>query len=155
MSLALDIASEYPWFGVGYAGYSGAVWSYGPQLYFPPALDHSILEVFVSTASNQLFQTLADGGIIGLAALSSLVLSAILILARARQASTGRLRTEASVLLAWCAAFAVGNQTACWLLPNSLIGFMWFLSVGTGAAILSISRFATPVHPFSLKTSKE
>ncbi|MEK6210323.1 MAG: O-antigen ligase family protein [Pseudomonadota bacterium] len=139
MLLAMDVVMDHPWLGVGFYGYSGAVWNYSPLYYFPFALDPAILQNFIATASNQYLQTLSDAGFLGFAALMALIASAIFVLGRAQRTSEGVLRVEAAGLLGWCVALVLGNQTACWLLPDSLIGYIWFFCVGVGTAILSIS----------------
>jgi hypothetical protein len=143
MSLAMDLVADYPWLGVGFHGYSGAAWSYSPLYYFPVALEPSILEIFIVTASNQYLQTLTDGGVFALAFLGCLVLSAIAVLVRARRACRDELRGDATALLCWSIALPVGNQTACWLLPESLIGYLWFFCIGAGLAVLSAATTNT------------
>jgi hypothetical protein len=144
MSLAIDIAADYPWLGVGFHGYSGAAWSYNPLFYFPVALDPSILEVLIASVSNQYLQTLTDGGVFALILLAWLILQAISTLHTTRRSCGGELRRDATALLCWVVALPLANQTACWLLPQSLIGYMWFLCVGIGIALLPIAATDRP-----------
>jgi O-antigen ligase len=137
--IGVDIFSDHPWLGIGFNGYTAAAWHYDPASYFQK-LDFK----YVSYASNQLVQTAVDAGIVGVIALTVHAVTALRLQWRVARAEPGNALFVAG--FAWCLAFVVGNQTSCWIIPNSLPALMWFLLVGAAAAGWRLQRATAPAQ---------
>lgn len=127
MLLGLLIFSDHPVIGLGFYAFTEAVWSYGPAAFFE-VLD----ETLVANAANQVVQTAVDAGAIGLIALILLVGTILVRMRRNLAAAPLFFKLELRSLWVWVFAVAVGNQSAVWILPDSLFGYTVFLVAGIG-----------------------
>lgn len=124
MQLGLLVFMDNPILGVGFSGFQEAVWRYSPESYFDV-----FLENYVSTAANQAVHTAAEGGIVGLVMLTLLLMAIFLRTRRMMKAvgpAEGHEREIRSMWI-WMLAFVMGNQSAVWMLPESLLGYLFFL----------------------------
>jgi O-antigen ligase len=127
-SLALEVIRENPFLGVGFTGFTIAA----PRHRAPS---------FVTGTYNQWLQVLTDGGLIGLLAFAAFIVSALGTMNRAASIGSG---TPIAIVLsggsAWLWGLVLGNQTAAWLLPGSLIAYLVWCLLGLAVARLAIER---------------
>ncbi len=119
--------------GVGYTGFRHFALDYGAweifatQLYYSPN--------FIATAGNQFLQTATDAGILGLISFGYM---SILFLRTLKKAAMKTVNQVHNLLVAgyvWLLSLLIGNLTAAWLLPGSLISY--FLWIILGFALLN------------------
>jgi O-antigen ligase len=134
VSIGIDIFREHPVIGVGYNGYAALVWDYMDPL---TSLGQALKRT-AANASNQWIQTATDGGIFGVLALLLHVVLVVRYLWKSGRGPAGRPLLGAAC--AWALCFVVVNQTACWLLPDSLPAFLWFTLMGFAAAAWRLDR---------------
>jgi hypothetical protein len=118
--------------GVGYTGFRYLALDYGAwqifteRLYFSP--------VFLATAGNQYLQVATDGGI---PTLLSFVWMMMVFL---RTFKTGAMRAQGTLQslclsgYVWLMSLLIGNQSAAWLLPGSLISYLMWIILGLAIA---------------------
>lgn len=128
--VALGVFGDNPVTGAGFGGLPRRAAAKGAETVFARELfQHSS---FLATAANQLLQSAVDAGVLGVLALVWLVV------ASSRSLRAAALASPAPALFlaggAWVAGLALGNQTASWLLPNSLITYVLMLLLGQAAA---------------------
>jgi hypothetical protein len=114
--------------GVGFTGLKAVVYRYDPETIFS-----LFSENFASTAQNQVLQTATDAGVIGvflLLAFWTLSLRQCFLATRVGGVHQATCRAA----FAWGLGLCVANQTAVWLLPNSLVPFLFCLLVGLSSA---------------------
>lgn len=121
MTIAMRVFLDHPLTGVGYTGFRFIADEYGARDVF----GHWFAPNFIATAANQYLQVATDGGIAGLVSFFWLV---FVLLKELRMAGKSDRFFEAAYL--WLLSLLIGNQTAVWLLPGSLISYMLWLMVG-------------------------
>ena len=132
MALGMSVFLDNPLKGVGYAGFRDVVWGYAPERYFD-----IVLQNYIATTSNQYLQTATDGGIIALTVLISLLALMIYNAQTASRIFRGVVSPSLMAARAWMVGIVLGNQTAVWLLPGSLVAYLLFLVAAMHEAILS------------------
>jgi hypothetical protein len=134
MISAWNVFVDNLWLGVGYTGLKAV-----SERYRPEALFEVFSTNYTSTAQNQLLQTATDAGILGVVALVLMVAYALLTMRRASRLPHGT-HFRYRGFWAWSLGLCLANQTSVWLLPNSLVPFLFFLVTGLSVARLKISR---------------
>lgn len=126
--VALQVFRESPLLGIGFTGFRYLAWDYveGDRLARILATQRSPM----STAENQYLQVLADGGLLALAAFVWMMAVFLKTFRAAASAEDARVRTQAQAGYIWLLALLVGNQTAAWLIPSSLIATQLWLVLG-------------------------
>lgn len=126
---AFSLFERFPWTGVGYFNFRFYV---EDVLGFVPLNDDG--DFLLSNAMNQTMQLLADGGLPAMLLFLLLMVVAMRRLWRAARA-LGPTREGLLLKAGWIYVLAmlVANQTAVWLLPDSLPGRLMFLMLGAGA----------------------
>jgi hypothetical protein len=123
---AIAVFEDHVWTGVGYTALKVITFRYRPEDLFAAFSDNA-----ASTASNQYLQTAADAGLLGLAALAWLFWTSLRALGSAsRRAPAGRL----TGMWAWAVGMVFAYQGGVWLLPHSLVPFLFFVAVGMAIA---------------------
>lgn len=130
MTLGLLIFRDNLFTGVGFYGFTDAVWHYGPGGYF-----NVLIENYVAATANQYIQTGTDGGIPALA----LLIALLVVISRNMRTAVARaheaFKHDMVAARVWLLAIILGNQTAVWLLPASLVGYFVFLLAGIGGRL--------------------
>jgi O-antigen ligase len=125
MKLGIDIFLDHPWTGVGFNGFATHVWNYSPGLVFD-----LLIENYVALAANQVIQTATDGGLIGLSVFLFMIARFIRSHARAIRMQGDGDALDFACFQVWTLAMLLGNQTAVWLINNSLVAYYVFLLAG-------------------------
>ena len=130
--LALDVVREHPFLGIGFLAFSQRAFDAGAAILFvqQSGLD-SFSNGFIANASNQYLETLLDAGIPGLIGLAVLLLASVRALLSAVATASPQSRTFLLAGAAWVLGLAVGNQTAVWLLPGSLLALIFCVLIGS------------------------
>lgn len=131
MKLGLMVFDDNPILGVGFGGFQEVVWRYNPKAYFDV-----FLENYVSTAANQAVQTAAEGGAVGLVMLTLLLMAIVLQTRRVMKIVGPSHDNEIRSILIWMLAIVIGNQSAVWILPDSVLGYFFFLVAAIGCCTL-------------------
>jgi O-antigen ligase len=119
--------------GVGYTGFRHIALDYGAwemfaaQLYYSPN--------FIATAGNQFVQAATDGGILGLMSFGYMSIVFLRSLKKAARKTANQTHNFLLAGYVWLFSLLIGNLTAVWLLPSSLISY--FLWIVLGFALLS------------------
>lgn len=148
-TLGLSAFVDSPLIGAGFDGFREQVQN------FAGGVDLSALpEGLTASANNQAVQTLADTGLLGFIALSILVALILMRLSRAMKHASGEELVDLRWLWAAVIGLAIGNQSAIWIFPDSLIGYLFFLAAGLGYGALRL-RYPSPAVyvPFAGKAS--
>jgi O-antigen ligase len=118
--------------GVGFTGLKAVVYRYEPETIFS-----LFSENLASTAQNQVLQTATDAGVIGVFVL---IVFCILSLRQCYAAIgvAGVHQATFRAIFAWGVALCIANQTAVWLLPNSLVPFLFCLLVGLASLCVRV-----------------
>ncbi|GBC84982.1 hypothetical protein HRbin11_01422 [bacterium HR11] len=133
-SIALRVFADNVLTGVGFTGFRYVALDYG-------AVELAIKELggfapnFVVTTGNQFLQVLTDGGIIALAIFIWMVVASGRTLQRAEVRASGEQGTSFAAGYLWLLSLAVGNQTAAWILPGSLISYLLWVLLGLAVAV--------------------
>ena len=133
--LGFDMVVDRPLLGAGFNGFAAMAWEYDPRLYFVV-----FRPAFVSNAGNQWVQLGAEGGVMAIALVAAFVVVMVRRQWLAARDAAPEVAPGLRAATAWSLAFVVANQGACWLMPNSLPSFYWFLLFGVANAALAISR---------------
>lgn len=128
---AVDVFLQHPLLGVGYMGFNlAASREYAPS--------------FVTGTYNQWLQVLTDGGILGLAAFILVVVSIGRTLARSATVSRPILGIPLTGGFAWFVGLVLGNQTAAWMLPGSVIAYLVWCLWGAALAARAMPWMRAP-----------
>lgn len=132
--LAGAMFTDNPILGVGYMGYERALERYGGGKYFD--LEHP--DGATANANNQLLQSLADGGLLGLAAFLLLIAASTRLLLRLARCGDPLIGTFFLAAAIWLLAQLFGNLAAVWLNPSAFVArFLWvILGLATAAGRL-------------------
>jgi O-antigen ligase len=134
---AAGLVAESPMLGTGYGSFEEAAVQGGAiQLLAAELQTSKVPQNYYANAGNQVLQTLVDGGLVGLGGLL------IMFAALGRVLRSGaRLAEPAGSLfgagLLWLVAMLVGNQTAVWILPGSLLTCLLIVLSGFAASIVT------------------
>jgi hypothetical protein len=107
------------------------------------AVDHPVTGVGflgVATAGNQYLQVAADGGMPALASFFLMVAVILRTLRSAARSLPEELRHLPNAGYLWFLSLLIGNQTAVWLLPDSLISYLLWIILGWTLAAHRLSR---------------
>ena len=133
--LAGAMFTNNPILGVGYMGYERALERYGGEKFFD--LEHP--DGATANANNQLLQSLADGGLLGLAAFLLLIAASTRLFLRVSRCSDPMVGTFFLAAAIWLLAQLFGNLAATWLNPSAFVArFLWItlgLAVAAGRAL--------------------
>jgi hypothetical protein len=116
--------------GVGFTGFRFAV-----QNYSGPAS-------LVATTANQYLQVATDAGLLGLAAFLWMVKNFLHTLNAAQRCAPDGLRDFLISGYAWLLGLLLGNQSASWLLPGSMISYLLWIILGIAIVTIDIRRSA-------------
>lgn len=130
MSIATQVFVDNILTGVGYTGFRFLAMEYGALeefgVYFSPN--------YIATTSNQYLQAATDGGVVGLFAYIWMM-SIILKHLKFAGSQTPSIKSSFySASYVWLLSLLIGNQTAVWLLPGSLISYLLWLVLGLAIA---------------------
>jgi O-antigen ligase len=128
LNVALAIFESNPVVGVGYYGFRSNAWSHNPTMFFDQFDEH-----YLGTVPNQYLQTVTDAGLLGLLTLLVLLWAVVRLLVDAAHDNSSR-TTEFCGLSAWAIGLLIGNQSAAWLLPYSVVGHIFFVIAGLAVA---------------------
>jgi hypothetical protein len=128
--MALAMVTDNPLLGVGYMGYERALPEYGGERYFD--LEHP--DGATANANNQILQTLADGGVLGLGAFVVLMAAAGRLLWRASRIGDGFVATFFLAVFIWLLAQLFGNVAAVWLNPSAFVARILWVALGLAVA---------------------
>lgn len=138
MTLAVRVFLDNFLLGVGFTGFRFAAFEYGAealfsqQLYFAPA--------FIATAGNQFLQVATDAGLLGLVAFVWMARSFLQALKRAQGSVASPLREFMGAGHLWLLSLLIGNQTAAWLLPGSIISYFVWIMLGIATVAMALAR---------------
>lgn len=132
--LALRVIRDNPLTGVGYVGMFSVADRYGASGIFLNQFG-DITANYTATAGNQWLQTMTDGGILALGATVTLVVVLVRVLRRAANLGSPRLELFFTAGAVWVISMALGNVTAVWILPGSLISILLWLLTGLAVAV--------------------
>lgn len=145
--IALEIFLDNPLTGVGYTGFRYAALEYGAFELFEERIGFS--KNYIATAGSQWLQVATDGGLLALLCFAWMIIK---LLRNLRVVADYMGKQRHNMYLAgyvWLVSLAIGNWTAAWVLPGSLISYLLWLISGSAVAIeLAI------VQKYSLKSHK-
>ncbi len=137
--LAFRVWWDHPFIGVGYTGFRYVASDYGAFRLFAENFSsspvHMLAPAFIATAGNQYLQVATDGGIV---ALVSFIWMATMCLRTLKSATRYPEQGIHNLCLAgyiWLVSLLIGNQTAAWMLPASLISSLLWLVLGLAVVI--------------------
>jgi O-antigen ligase len=131
--MGVDMFLDRPWVGAGFNGFAALAWSYDPRLYFV-----IFRPSFVSNAGNQWIQLAVEGGVVAVILFATFTLVMLRRQWLAARNALLSLAPSLRAIAAWSVAFVCANQTACWVIPNSLPNYYWFLMFGVANAALAL-----------------
>lgn len=120
-ALAFQVFIENPIFGAGFSGFLTRL----PSYYAPD---------FVHATFNQLLRVATDSGVVGIGVFGWMLYSVHRLLSNAIERTSGHPRELLQAGQLWLVSLALGNQTASWLLPGSVIAYLVWLLIGIAAA---------------------
>ena len=130
---------ENPVTGLGYTGLRYLAFDYFGKETLGEYLRY--LRAPMTTAGNQYLQLAAEGGVLALVSYGWMMLRFLGILRSAMGHTEGQTRNFALAGCFWLLSLLIGNQTASWLLPGSVISYLLWLIMGlTIAADQSFAR---------------
>lgn len=148
MTLGLAMFATSPVAGVGFSGFREHVWNLDTAVNL-----NALPEGLIVSANNQIVQTLVDAGLLGFVALSILVVVILVRLSRAMKSVSGDELVDLRWLWSAVIGIAIGNQSAVWIFPDSLIGYLFFLAAGLGYGALRL-RYPSPGDLYRSFTGK-
>lgn len=129
MMLGLQVFLDNILTGVGFSGFRFAIYAYNTETAFT-----NFAYDYVANTSNQFLQTATDAGIPGLIAFVFLVKSCLSTLNVASVVSLDELKIFFIAGRIWLISLLVGNQTAAWMLPGSLITYLFWVLLALAAS---------------------
>jgi hypothetical protein len=115
--------------GVGFTGFRYKALEYG-------AVEAAIQKLggfapsFVATAGNQYVQVATDGGVFALASYIWMIFVFCRGLRRAAELTASKKAAMFAAGYVWLLSLALGNQFAAWILPGSLVSYLFWLVLG-------------------------
>lgn len=133
-STALQVFLDNPLTGVGFMGFRFVALDYGIVEKATQELGGFSVN-YIATAGNQYLQVATDGGAIALGTfiLMIVVFGRTLRWAMLYSAADQRATFAAGYLWLW--SLALGNQTAAWVLPGSLVSYLLWILLGLAISI--------------------
>jgi len=139
--VAWETALDHPVFGVGYSGFRLVARNYGADTAFSTFWS----PVFISTAGNQYLQVLTDGGIVALIAFITFILVCLRAFKETMEFTTDeRIHAFLGAGYVWLFALVLGNQSAAWMLPGSLISYLLWINLSVVIAARWIFSRSSP-----------
>jgi hypothetical protein len=138
---------DNPVLGVGYMGYERVLEKYGGEEYF----DLAHPDGATANANNQIAQSLADAGVLGLVALLGVVFAAGRLLLRVARCEDQFVSTFFLAAFLWLLAQLLGNLAAVWLNPSAFVARLLWVTLGLAVAARRILP-ATGPQPATHKT---
>jgi O-antigen ligase len=135
-SVAVNVIQDNPFFGVGFSGFRLIARDYGADTAFSQFWSPS----FVATAGNQYLQILTDGGVVGFIALIALIFLSLRTYEEGMYFSDDKGKHFMAAGYIWLLALTLGNQSAAWLLPGSLISYFLWLTLAMAIAVNWIAK---------------
>ncbi len=140
-SIALRVFADNLMTGVGFTGFRYVALDYG-------AVEVAIEKLggfapnFIATAGNQYLQVATDGGLIALGAFIWMILVFSHTLRWAMKHASANQRATFAAGYLWLWSLVLGNQTAAWILPGSLISYLLWLLLGLAVSVKLHARQA-------------
>lgn len=131
--IALEVFLDNLLTGVGYTGFRYAAFEYGAFNIFEERIGFS--PNFIATAGSQWLQVATDGGLLALLYFAWMIVALLQTLRVAADHMEEHGRTIYLSGYAWLVALVLGNWTAAWMLPGSLISYLLWLICGSAVAI--------------------
>jgi hypothetical protein len=141
ISLAFRVFLDNPLLGVGFTGFKYIALDYG-------AIEEAVEKLggfvpnYIATASNQFLQVATDGGVIGLGAFIWIIFVISRSLRQAMENAPINQRPIFAAGYLWLWSLVIGNQTAAWILPGSLISYLLWLLLGLTISVELRTRLA-------------
>ncbi|MCS3918914.1 O-antigen ligase family protein [Fervidibacter sacchari] len=133
-SIAFRVFLDNPLIGVGFTGFRYVALHYG-------AVEAAVEKLggfapnYIATAGNQFLQVATDGGVIALGAFIWMILVISRSLRWAMEHATPNQRADFAAGYLWLWSLVLGNQTAAWILPGSLISYLLWLLLGLAIGV--------------------
>jgi O-antigen ligase len=131
--IATNVFLNNPLIGVGYSGFRFVALKYGAE----ELLTGYDVANSTANASNQYLQVATDAGLIGIMGFISLFSSIFKILKIASYCPIPELSKFFIAGRIWLWSLLIGNQTAAWFVPGSLISYLLWLILGMAAATVA------------------
>jgi len=140
-SLAFKVFSDNLLLGVGFTGFKYIALDYGA---IEEAVERlgSFAPNYIATAGNQFLQVATDGGVIGLGVFIWMILVISRSLRWAMENAPINQRPIFAAGYLWLWSLVIGNQTAAWILPGSLISYLLWLLLGLTISVELRARLA-------------
>ncbi len=139
IEIALEIFLDNFFTGVGYTGFRYMAYNYGGEEMFFEQVG-GFTPNYVATTGNQYLQIAADGGICALLSFFGMVM----IFLRTLKTRMRDLSRERDIFFGagyiWLVSLMIGNQTAVWLTPSSLIGYLLWIILALAVAARRFSE---------------
>lgn len=129
MGLATRVFLDNPFIGVGYTGFRFVALDYGAKEAFFEKIG-GFSPSYIATAYNQYLQLATDGGILALASFLWMALAFLKTLKSSLNHVTGEIQNFLQTGYIWLLSLLIGAQSACWLLPGSLISYLLWIILG-------------------------
>jgi O-antigen ligase len=140
MKIALDVFRASPLVGMGFNSMYFHAQAFGAVEKFSADL----MSRSAGTAQSQILQMASDGGILGLGAFLALLVALKERLDRVRTTINDRQLNidvgDVKAVLGFLIAIGIGNQSAVWMLSESITNYLFFLSIGIALALLRVSE---------------
>jgi hypothetical protein len=127
--IAVRVFADNVLTGVGFTGFRYRALDYG-------AVKLAIQELggfapnFIATAGNQYLQVATDGGVLALASYIWMIFVFCRTLGRVAEQTHGKHGAMFAAGYVWLLSLALGNQFAVWILPGSLVSYLFWLVLG-------------------------
>jgi O-antigen ligase len=142
-AVAVDIVKQHPIGGIGFLGLMPASLQYGSIAILRAGWEGDELPAgFVANAGNQYLESLVDGGVVALVGLLAMLVTFARLLRQSARRAPADVRPFLIAGFVWLVAMMIGNQTAVWLLPGSLLAFSVYLLVGAAQGLEYANRRA-------------
>ncbi|MDI6854149.1 MAG: O-antigen ligase family protein [Deltaproteobacteria bacterium] len=133
MKLGVQIFADNPVVGVGYTGFRFIAEKYEAEGKFRMGKG-DFTKNYTATVSNQFLQVAADGGLLALFSFLWLMRIALLTLKSAKDHACADQKEFFEAGYLWLLTLLIGAQTACWMLPSSLISYLLWVILGSALA---------------------
>ena len=133
-STAFRIFLDNPLIGVGFTGFRYIAPQYG-------VIEAAVEKLggfapnYIATTGNQFLQVATDGGVIAIGAFVWMILVISHSLRWAMKHAAAYHRAAFAAGYVWLWSLVLGNQTAAWILPGSLISYLLWLLLGVAISV--------------------
>ncbi len=135
---AVQVAKDNLLTGTGYSGFRYIAYNYHAKKLFTERLG-GFATNYIATTGNQYLQTLTDGGVLALLVFFMMVWEFLYVLRTTSSEIHGREAFFRAGYI-WLLSLLIGNQTATWLLPSSLISYLLWVILGITLAAKNLQR---------------